>query len=162
MGQSKSKGNIKAFVDASLTVMQELAYATARKGKKFGATCGITCFGCKKPGHLRKDCKNLSGDRKSIPLGPSQCCDKHWRSECKSKSHKDGTQLTREAGRQRTIELHVSVVKNRGTWVRIVKIPRGNKKGLSPGLCPGWGGNLGGMIADLSPIRMGLCSLRSR
>ena len=42
MGQSKSKGNIKACVDASLAVMQELAYATARKGKKFGATCGIT------------------------------------------------------------------------------------------------------------------------
>ena len=54
------------------------------------------------------------------------------------------------------------VLTNRGTWVRIVKIPRGNKKGLSPGLCPGWGGNLGGMIADQSPIRMGLCSLRSR
>lgn len=162
MGQSKSIGNIKACVDASLAVMQELAYATARKGKKFGATCGITCFGCKKPGHLRKDCKNLSGDKKSIPLGPSQCCDKHWRSECKSKSHKDGTPLTRKWVRQRTIELHVLVVKNRGTWVRIVKIPRGNKKGLSPGLCPGWGGNLGGMIADQSPIRMGLCSLRSR
>jgi hypothetical protein len=102
MGQSKSIGNIKACVDASLAVMQELAYATARKGKKFGATCEITCFGCKKPGHLRKDCKNLSGDKKSIPLGPSQRCEKHWRSECKSKSHKDGTLLTKKQVRQKT------------------------------------------------------------
>ena len=93
---------IKACVDASLAVMQELAYATARKGKKFGATYGITCFGYKKPGHLRKDCKNLSGDKKSIPLGPSQCCDKHWRSECKSKSHKDGTLLTKKQVRRKT------------------------------------------------------------
>ena len=102
MGQSKSIGNIKACVDASLAVMQELAYATARKGKKLSAMCGITCFGLKKPGHLRKDCKNLSGDKKSIPLGPSQCCDKHWRSECKSKSHKDGTLLTKKQVRRKT------------------------------------------------------------
>jgi hypothetical protein len=64
---------IKACVDASPAVIQGIAYATARKGKKFGAyvrnTYGISCFGYKKPGHLRKDCKNLSGDKKSIPLG---------------------------------------------------------------------------------------------
>jgi hypothetical protein len=53
---------IKACVDASPSVMQGIAYAAARKGKKFGATYGITCFSCKKPGHLRKDCKNLSGN----------------------------------------------------------------------------------------------------
>ena len=104
MGQSKSKGNIKACIDASLAVMQELAYATERKGKKLGAKCGITCFGCKKLGHLRKVCKNLSGDKKSIPLGPSQCCDKHWRSECKSKSHKDGTLLTKKQVRQKKLK----------------------------------------------------------
>ena len=162
MGQSKSIGNIKACVDASLAVMQELAYATERKGKKFGATCGITCFGCKKLGHLRKVCKNLSGDKKSIPLGPSQCCDKHWRSECKSKSHKDGTQLTREAGKTKNYRTACFGCEKLGHLSKDCKNPSGNKKGLSPGLCPGCGGNLGGMIADQSPIRTGLCSLRSR
>ena len=129
MGQSKSKWNIKACVDASLAVMQELAYATARKGKKFGATCGITCFGCKKPGHLRKDCKNLSGDKKSIPLGPSQCCDKHWRSECKSKSHKDGTQLTREAGKTKNYRTACFGCEKPGHLSKDCKNPSGKQEG---------------------------------
>jgi hypothetical protein len=79
--------------------MQEIAYATARKGKKLSAMCGITCFGCKKPEHLRKECKNLSGNKKNVPLGPCPRCGKgrHWKNECKSKFHKDGTLLTKEA-----------------------------------------------------------------
>ena len=63
--------------DASLAVIQGIAYAAAMKGEKFGAyvrnTYGITCFRCKKkkkPGHLRKGCKNFSGDKKSISSGP--------------------------------------------------------------------------------------------
>jgi hypothetical protein len=39
---------IKACADASLAVMQKIAYARAKKRKKLGAMCGITCFGCKK------------------------------------------------------------------------------------------------------------------
>jgi hypothetical protein len=93
---------IKACIDTSPAIIQGIAYAVARKEKKFGATYGITCFGWKKPGYLGKDCKSLSGDKKSIPLGPSQHCDKHWKIECKSKSHKDGTLLTKKQVRQKT------------------------------------------------------------
>jgi hypothetical protein len=91
--------------DASPAVIHGIAYTTAMKGKKFGDyvrnAYGITCFGCKKPGHPRKDCKNYSGDKKSIPLGPCphNGKGKHWRSECKSRTHKDGTLLTRKAGK---------------------------------------------------------------
>ena len=149
---------IKACVDASLAVMQGIVYTAAKKGKTFGATDGITCFGCKKPGHLR-DCKNLSGDKKIIPLGPFQRCDKHWRSECKSKSHKDGTLLTKEAGKTENYETACFGCKKPGHLSKDCKNPSGNKKGLSPGLCPGCGGeNLGGMITGQSPIKMGLSS----
>jgi hypothetical protein len=137
---------IKACVDASPAVIQGIAYASARKGKKFGAyvrnTYGITCFGYKKPGHLRKDCKNLSRDKRNIPLGPFQRCDKHWRSECKSKSHKDGTPLTREAGKTKNYETACFSCKKPGHLSKDCKNPSGNKKGLSPGLCPGCGGTL--------------------
>ena len=131
MGQSKSIGNIKACVDASLAVMQELAYATARKGKKFGATCGITCFGCKKPGHLRKDCKNFSGDKKRIPLSPWLSCGKgkHRRSECKSKSHKDGTQLTREAGKTKNYRTACFGCEKPGHLSKDCKNPWGKQEG---------------------------------
>ena len=92
---------IKTCIDASPAVMQEIAYATARKGKKLSAMCGITCFGLKKPGHLRKDCKNLSGNKKNVPLGPCPRYGKgrHWKNECKSKFHKGGTPLTKKAGK---------------------------------------------------------------
>jgi hypothetical protein len=39
---------IKACADTSPAIIQGIAYAAARKGKKFGATYGITCFGYKK------------------------------------------------------------------------------------------------------------------
>ena len=32
------------------------------------------CFGCKKPGHLRKDCKNPMGNKKVLPPGLCPCC----------------------------------------------------------------------------------------
>jgi hypothetical protein len=51
---SSLQNYIKACVDASPAVIQGIAYAAARKGKKFGATYGISCFGWKKPGHLRR------------------------------------------------------------------------------------------------------------
>ena len=162
MGQSKSKGNIKACIDASLAVMQELAYATARKGKKFGTTCGITCFGCKKPGTWEKIEKISQETRRAFLWVPPSVVTSTGEVNVNQGPIRMRLSSLEKLERQRTIELHVSVVKNRGTWVRIVKIPRGNKKGLSPGLCPGCGGNVGGMIADQSPIRMGLCSLRSR
>ena len=64
----------KACVDASPAISQGIAYGASMKGKKFGTyarnTYGITCFGCKKPGHLRNDCKIFLGDKKSIPSGP--------------------------------------------------------------------------------------------
>ena len=119
---------IKTCVDASPAVIQDLVYAAAKKGKTFGATDGITCFGCKKPGHLR-DCKNLSGDKKSIPLGPSQCCDKHWRSECKSKSHKDGTQLTREARKTKNYRTACFGCEKPGHLSKDCKNPSGKQEG---------------------------------
>lgn len=63
--------------------------------------CGITCFGLKKTEHLRKDCKNLSGNKKNVPLGPCPRYGKgrHWKNECKSKFHKGGTPLTKKAGK---------------------------------------------------------------
>ena len=164
MGQSKSKGNIKACVDASLAVMQKIAYARAKKRKKLGAMCGITCFGCKKKnrGTWEKIVKISQETRRAFLWVPPSVVTSTGEVNVNQGPIRMRLSSLEKLERQRTIELHVSVVKNRGTWVRIVKIPRGNKKGLSPGLCPGWGGNLGGMIADQSPIRMGLCSLRSR
>jgi hypothetical protein len=151
---------IKACVNASPAVIQGIAHAAARKGKKFGATYGITCFGYKKPGHLRKDCKNLSGD-KSIPLGPLQRCDKHWRSECKSKSHKDGTLLTREAGKTKNYGTACFGCEKPGHLSKDYKNPLGNKKGLSPG--PGYGReNLRRMIAGQSPIKIGFRSQKKQ
>jgi hypothetical protein len=151
--------------DASPAIIQGIAYTVAMKGEKFGAyvrnTYGITCFGCKKLGHLRKDCKNLLGDKKSIPLGTCQCCGKHWSSECKSKSHKDGTLLTREAGKTKNYVTTCFGCEKPGHLSKDCKNPLGKKKGLSPGLCPGCGGeNLRGMIAGQSPIKMGLHSLK--
>jgi hypothetical protein len=71
MGQSESK-------DASLAVIQGIVYSAAMKGEKFGTyvrnTYGITCFSCKKPGHLSKDCKNPSGNKKSLSPGICPGC----------------------------------------------------------------------------------------
>ena len=153
---------IKASVDATPAVIQDLVYAAANKGKTSGATDGSRCFGCKKPGHLR-DCTNLSEDKNSIPLGPFQRCDKHWRSECKPKSHKDGTPLTKEAGKTENYGTACFGCKKPGHLSKDCKNPSGNKKGLSLGLCPGCGGeNLGGMITGQSPIKMGLSSQKRR
>jgi hypothetical protein len=57
-------------------------------------------LGCGKLGHLKKDCKNPSGNKKGLPLGLCPCYgkEKHWRNECKSKFHEDGPPLTKEAG----------------------------------------------------------------
>jgi hypothetical protein len=61
------------------------------------------------------------------------------------------------------IKLHVSVVKRPEHLRKDCKNPAGNKKGLPPGLCPCCGGkNLGGMIANQSPIEMGLRSLKKQ
>jgi hypothetical protein len=92
-------------------------------------------------------------------LGPFQRCDKHWRSECKSKSHKDGTLLTREAGKTKNYGTACFGCEKPRHLSKDCKSPSGNKKGLSPG--PGCGGeNLGGIIAGQSPIKMGLHSLK--
>jgi hypothetical protein len=105
---------IKACVDASRAVIQGIAYAAAMRGEKFSTYVRNTYrngkrsqgneaagFRCGKPGHLRKDCKNPSGNKKDLPPGPCPRCGKgkHWKNECKSKVHKDGTLLTKEAGK---------------------------------------------------------------
>jgi hypothetical protein len=99
---------IKACVDTSLAVIQGIAYAAARKRKKFSAYVrniyGITCVSCKKPGHLRKDCKNFSGDKKSIPSGPCLHCGKgkHWRMIASQNPTKMGLHSLKKQVRQKT------------------------------------------------------------
>lgn len=104
---------IKACVDASPAIVQGMAYAAAMKGQKFSAyvkrTYGgergnkesssePTCYNCGKPGHLQKECRKGKGsDKKGAPgLCPRCRKGKHWRSECKSKFHRDGTPLGKD------------------------------------------------------------------
>lgn len=67
--------------------------------KKHSQRNEATCFGCRKQVNLRKDCKNPLGNKKGLPPGLCPHCgeEKHWRNECKSNFHKDGTLLTEEA-----------------------------------------------------------------
>ncbi|XP_036063370.1 endogenous retrovirus group K member 6 Gag polyprotein-like [Onychomys torridus] len=99
---------IKACQDASPVVVQGMAYAAAMKGQRFSAyikqTYGNgrktaqspTCFQCGKEGHMQKECRqgNRARPKKGAPgLCPRCKRGKHWRNECKSKFHKDGTPL---------------------------------------------------------------------
>jgi hypothetical protein len=61
------------------------------------------------------------------------------------------------------MELHVFGCKKPGHLRKNCKNPLGNKNGLSPGVCPLCGEeNLGEMIVNQSPIKMGLRSLKNR
>lgn len=102
----------KACMDASPAIVQGMAYAAVIKGQKFsayvkktfgggngkGPSQGISCYNCGKTGHLQKDCRKLKGcDRKGPPGLCPQCKKgKHWKDECKSKFHKDGSPLEKE------------------------------------------------------------------
>lgn len=73
---------IKECIDASPAVMQGIAYAVAMRGEKFSAYVknsygrGITCLRCGKPGHLKRDCRSSSGNKKGLPSGPCPHCGK--------------------------------------------------------------------------------------
>lgn len=101
---------IRACADASPAVVQGMAYAAAMHRtpitKFIKTTYGggrsdkdLNCFGCGKPGHKRAACPNKGQNRESASKGvaPGICprCNKgrHWKNECRSKFHKDGTTL---------------------------------------------------------------------
>lgn len=97
---------IKACLDASPALVQGMAYAAAMKGQKFsayvkktyggGAKKKLTCHSCGDTGHMQRHCPSKKDPRKKDPPGLCPRCKKgkHWRNECKSKFHKDGTPLT--------------------------------------------------------------------
>ncbi|XP_033620199.1 endogenous retrovirus group K member 10 Gag polyprotein-like [Fukomys damarensis] len=74
-----------AMAAAAQGMSLDTFYANSRNKKE------LTCFGCKQPGHLKRDCPNKpsSGSR------PSALCPKcrkgyHWASECRSIFDKEG------------------------------------------------------------------------
>lgn len=101
---------IKACLDASPAVVQGMAYAAAVQGQpinKFikktygGGQKSSTCFGCGQTGHARNECpknRGLRNPKSKQPPGICPRCEKgrHWKNECKSKFHKDGTPLVKE------------------------------------------------------------------
>lgn len=104
---------VKACVDASPAVVQGMAYAAAMKeeelsayikktyGKGGKATSKPTCFKCGKSGHVQKQCpgnNKRDSNRRGSPPGVCPRCQKgkHWKNECKSRFHKDGTPLNGE------------------------------------------------------------------
>lgn len=102
---------IKACQDASPAIVQGMAYAAAMKGQKFSTYVKQTfgggkknsspsCYICGQEGHMQRNCPNNKNDKenrigqKGAPgLCPRCKKGKHWRNECKSKFHKDGTPL---------------------------------------------------------------------
>lgn len=85
---------LQQWRDRNSAPMSEILMGMAKHSQGNEATC----FGCEKPGHLRKDCKNPLGNMKGLLPCPHCGKQKHWRNECKSKFHKDGTPPTKEAG----------------------------------------------------------------
>ena len=112
MGQSMTK---KACLDASPAIVQEMAYAGAMKCQKFSANVKKTygggvrdssspiCYNCAKPGHLQKDNKRPkgTGQRGTPGLCPQCKKGKHWKNECKSKFHKNGTILDKDKNKHK-------------------------------------------------------------
>ena len=49
-------------------------FKTTYENEKRSQGNKAACFGCKNPGHLRKDCKNPMGNKKGLPPGLCPCC----------------------------------------------------------------------------------------
>ena len=101
--------------DALSALVQGMAYAAAMKGWKFSAniektygggvrdSSSLTCYNCGKPGHMQKDCRRPrgAGQRGTPGLCPRCKKGKHWKNECKSKFHKDGTLLDKNKNKHK-------------------------------------------------------------
>ena len=101
---------IKACIDASPAVVQDMVYAAAMQhfhayvqNLKGGRKQKISCFSCGQRGHVSRDCKKEkhTSENKNKKIQPPGLCPrckkgKHWKNECKSKFHKDGTPLKDE------------------------------------------------------------------
>ncbi|XP_053447932.1 endogenous retrovirus group K member 5 Gag polyprotein-like [Nycticebus coucang] len=109
-GTSLLLKQLEACMDASPAIVQGMAFAAAMQGQKFSAYVKNTfnkegkgptaptntCYNCGKPGRMQKDCKQSHANKpRGDPPGLCPRCKKgrHWKNECKSKFHKDGTPL---------------------------------------------------------------------
>ena len=116
--------------DALSAFVQGLAYAAAMKGWKFSAniektygggvrdSSSLTCYNCGKPGHMQKDCRRPrgagqkgAGQRGTPGLCPRCKKGTHWKNECKSKFHKDGTLLDKNKNKHKNINKNQANIK---------------------------------------------------
>ena len=100
---------IKACIYVSPAVVQGMAYAAAMQGQHFsayvqnlkgGRNQKVSCFSCGQQGYMslnynkeEQTSKNKNEKNQFPGLCPQHKNGKHWRNECKSKFHKDGTPL---------------------------------------------------------------------
>nr|UVF62128.1 MAG: gag protein [Bat faecal associated retrovirus 1] len=103
------KGTLEDYIrlcsDVGPSYMQGLALAAALKEttieglvKAQQMKSKLTCFGCGKPGHMKKQCPQgtrMKGKMKKKPSGPCPRCGKgnHWANECRSKVDRFGNPL---------------------------------------------------------------------
>ena len=90
---------IKACADVGSPTYQANLLAAAMRGKSRGRFKSLTCFGCGKQGHMRRDCRSQKRAKepnfKNKPLSVCPKCKKgrHWSNECRSKFDKDGNHI---------------------------------------------------------------------